>query len=145
MIGDRVLHAVHDELDALLDVGEVGRQGGLAQFDACARFIDQVDRLVREIAIWNIAAGSEHRSLDGFIGVADGVELLVAILDAEQDLDGIPFGRRRHLDGLKAPFERSVLLDRLAELGGRRSADALNLAARKSGLQNICRVQRPFS
>ena len=89
VVGDGVLHAVHDELDALLDVGEIGRQGGLAQFDAGAGFVDQVDRLVRQVAVRNVAAGSEDRGLDGFVGVADGVELLVAVLDAEQDLDGV--------------------------------------------------------
>ena len=144
MIGDGVLHAVHDELDALLDVGEIGRQRGLAQLHARAGFVDQIDGLVRQVAVRNVAAGSEHRGLDGFIGVPHGVELLVAILDAEQDLDGVRFVGRRHLDGLEAPFQRAIFLDGLAELGRRGGADALNFAARERRLQNVGRVERAF-
>ena len=89
VVRDGVLHAVHDELDALLDVGEIGRQRGLAQLDARARLVDQIDGLVRQVAIRNVAAGGEDRGLDGFVGIGHGVELLVAVLDAEQDLDGV--------------------------------------------------------
>ena len=41
LIGDGVLHPVHDELDALLDLGDFGRQSGLAQLHARAGFVDQ--------------------------------------------------------------------------------------------------------
>ena len=61
VVGDGVLHAVHDELDALLDVGQVGRQGGLAQLDAGAGFVDQVDGLIRQVAVGNVAAGGDRR------------------------------------------------------------------------------------
>ena len=72
------------------------------------------------------------------------MELLVALLDAEQDLHRIGFGRRRNLDGLEAALQRAVLLDRLAELRRRGCADALNLAARQSGLQDVGGVERTF-
>ena len=72
------------------------------------------------------------------------MELLVAVLDAEQNLDGVGFVRRRNLHGLEAALERAVLLDRLAEFGGRGGADALDLAARKRRLQDIGGVERPF-
>src|SRR5579885_1028614 len=39
VVGDGVLHAVHDELDALLNIGDLGGQGGLAKFDARAGFV----------------------------------------------------------------------------------------------------------
>ena len=54
------------------------------------------------------------------------------------------FAGRRHLDGLEAAFERAVLLDGLAEFGGRGGADALDFAARKGRLQDIGGVQRAF-
>ena len=54
------------------------------------------------------------------------------------------FVRRRHLDGLEAALERPVLLDRLAELGRRGGADALDLAARERRLQDVGGVQRTF-
>ena len=55
VIGDRVLHAVHDELDALLDVGDLAGQGRLAQLHARAGFIDQIDGLIRQETIRNEA------------------------------------------------------------------------------------------
>ena len=72
------------------------------------------------------------------------MELFVAVLDAEQDLDGVVLVRRRHLDGLEAPFERSVSLDGFAKFRRRGGADALNLAAGKRGLEDIGGVERPF-
>src|SRR5215471_16118417 len=53
VIRDGVLHAMRDELDALLDVGDFARQRGLPQLHARAGFIDQIDRLVGQEAIRN--------------------------------------------------------------------------------------------
>ena len=96
------------------------------------------------IAVGNVAAGGVDGGLDGVVGVGHGVELLVAVLDAEQNLDGVGFAGRRHLDGLEAALQRAVLLDGLAEFGGRGGADALDFAARKGRLQDVGGVQRPF-
>ena len=136
------IHAVDDELDALLDFGDLLGQRGLAQLDARAGFVDQVDGLVGQEAIGDVAVGMRHRELDGGIGVADRVEFLVAILDAVDDLDGVGFVRRRNFDGLEAALERAILLDRLAILGRRGCADALNFAARESRLEDVGGVER---
>ena len=85
-----------------------------------------------------------HCELDRGIGVADRVELLIAVLDAHDDLDRVGFVRRRHFDGLEAALQRAVLLDRLAVLGRRGGADALNLAARERRLEDVGRVERPL-
>ena len=63
VVRNRVLHAVHDELDALLNVGQLFGQGGLAQLNPCASLVDQVDGLIRKEAIGNVAAGSGYRGL----------------------------------------------------------------------------------
>ena len=117
---------------------------GLAQLHARAGLVDQIDGLVRQEAVRNVAAGGVDRGLDGVVGVGHGVEFLVAVLDAEQDLDGVGFARRRNLDGLEAALQRAVLLDGLAELGRRGGADALDLAARERRLQDVGGVQRAF-
>jgi len=105
VVGNGVFHAVHDELDALLNVRQIARQSGLAQLHARAGFIDQIDGLVWKEAVWNIAAGCIDCRFDRFIGVAYCVEFLVAVLNAEKDLGGILFIGRRNLDGLEAPLE----------------------------------------
>src|ERR1035438_8518931 len=92
---------------------------------------------VGEEAVGNIAAGGEDRGFDGVVGVADRVELLVAVLDAEQDLDGILLTGRRDFDSLEAALERAVLFNGLAEFGRRGGADALDFAAREGRLQDI--------
>jgi hypothetical protein len=42
-----------------------------------------------------------YSEVDGVVGVSDRVELLVAVLNAEQNLGGVAFIRRRNLDGLE--------------------------------------------
>ena len=83
VVRDGVLHAVHDELDPLLDFGDLLGQRSLAQLHARAGFVDQIDGLVGQEAVGNIAVRMRHRELDGVVGVADRVEFLVAVLDAE--------------------------------------------------------------
>src|SRR5206468_7511458 len=68
--------------------------------------------------------------------------LLVQRLDAVEDVDGL--GQRRLVDvhGLEAALEGRVLLDVLAVLVERRRADALDLAARERGLEDVGGVDR---
>ena len=82
--------------------------------------------------------------IDGVVGVGDGVEFFVALFDAEKNLDGVGFVGRRNFYGLEAALERAIFFDRLAIFGGRGCADALNFAARESGLQNVGGVERTF-
>src|SRR6266436_7055869 len=114
VVRDGVLHTVDDELDALLDFGDVFRQRRLPQFHAGARFVDQVDRLVRQEAVRNVAVRVRYCEVDGLVGVSDGVELLVPVFDPKQNLGGVGFVRRRNFHSLEAALQRPVFLDRLA-------------------------------
>ena len=129
VIRDGIFHAVHDELDALLDFGDLFGKRGLAQFDAGSGFVDQVDGLVGQETIRDVAIRVRDREVDRFVGVGDGVELFVAIFDAEQNLDGVGLVRRRNFYGLEAALEGTIFFDRLAIFAGGGGADALNLAA----------------
>src|SRR6266700_5822398 len=81
------------------------------------------------------------RESDRVVGVGDGVKLLVALLDAEENLGRVDFVRRRNFDGLEAALERTVFLDGLAILARRGGSDALNFAARQSRLQDVGRIE----
>ena len=116
VVRDGVLHSVDDELDALLHFRDLLRQGRLAQLHARSRLIDEIDCLIGQEAVRNIASGMRYSEVDGVVGVSDRVELLVAVLNAEQNLGGIAFIRRRNLDGLETALERTVFFDRLAIL-----------------------------
>ena len=144
MVRNGIFHAVDDELDPLLDLGDLFGQGGLAQLDARPCLVDQIDRLVGQEAVGNIAVGMRYRKVDRLIGVADRMKFLIAVLDSHDDPDGVFFVRRRHFDGLKTPFQRAVFLDGFAVFGGSGCADALDFAAGERRLENIGGVERAF-
>ena len=85
VVRDGVFHAMDDELDALLDFGQFLGKRSLAQLHARSRFVNEVDGLVRKEAIRDIAVRVRNREIDGVVGVGDGVELLVAVFDPEQE------------------------------------------------------------
>ena len=83
----------------------------LAKLGARAGLVDEVNRLVRQEPVGDVAARLVHGRLDGLRRVLDVMERLVPVLDAHEHLDGFLLARRIDLDRLEAPLERSVLLD----------------------------------
>ena len=120
------------------------RLGVDLHLDARGRLVDQVDRLVGQEAVGDVAMRELRRGDDRRVGDLDAVVDLVALLQAAQDRDR-RFDRRlvdQHL--LEAALERRVLLDVLAVFVERRRADAVQLAARERGLQHVAGVDRAF-
>src|SRR5579864_7948745 len=111
VVRDGVFHTVYDELDALLDFGQFLGQRSLAQLDARSGFVDQVDGLIREEAVRDVAVRVRDREVNGFVGVSNGVELLVSVFDPEQNLDCVRLVGRWNLYGLEAALERTVFFD----------------------------------
>ena len=144
LLGLRAAHLLDGDADALVDLAELLAVARFLQLGAGARLVDQVDRLVRQEAVRDVAARLIDRRLDRLARVLDVMELLVAILHAHQDLDRFLLGGRIDLDRLEAALERAVLLDVLAVFRRRRRADAADLAARERRLQDVGRVERPF-
>ena len=104
--------------------------------------VDEVDRLVGQEAVGDVAVrehggGDERRVAD-----AHAVVRLVALLQPAQDRDRVGDRRLADEDRLEAPLERRVLLDVLAVLVERRRADAAQLAAREHRLQQVRGVDR---
>ena len=66
--------------------------------------------------------------------------LLVLLLQAAQDGDGVLHRRLGDEDRLEAPRQGGVLLDVLAVLVERGGADAVQLAARQRGLQQVAGI-----
>ncbi len=133
--------AVHHHPDAALELRLLLGGLGVAQLHPAARLVEQVDGLVGQEAVGDVAARLVDRGLQGLVAVGHVVELLVPVLDAAQDLDRLLLGGRRHLHRLEAPLQRAVLLDVLAVFGGGGGADALDLAAREGRLQDVGGVQ----
>src|SRR5260370_34328621 len=70
--------------------------------------------------------------------------LFVQRLHTVEDVDRLSKRRLVYVHGLETALERSVLLDVLAVLVERGCTDALDLAARQRGLQDVGRVDGAF-
>ena len=109
-----------------------------------AGLVDQVDGLVGQEAVGDVAVGEGGGGDDGAVGDAHAVVHLVLLLQAAQDRDGVLDRRLADEHRLEAAGQRRVLLDVLAVLVERGGADAVQLAAGQGGLQQVGGVHRPF-
>ena len=125
-----------DLAELLVDLLDLGRHRGVADAGAGARLIDEVDGLIRQVAVLDVAVGQVDGGLEGGIGVVHPVMGLVLVAQALQDAEGLLFGGLAHVDGLEATLEGRVLLHVLAVFVERGGADDLDLAAREGRLHD---------
>src|SRR5438876_2972143 len=144
LVGDRLFFLDLKVADLLLHRLEIRRCGRQLHANAGRRLIHQVDRLVRQRAIRNVTHRELGRRFDGLVGHGDAVMLLVKRLDAVQDRDRLDQRRFVDEDRLEAALEGRILLDVLAVLVEGGGADALDLAARESGLEDVGGIDRAF-
>jgi hypothetical protein len=110
--------------------------------DHRAGLVDQVDRLVRQEAVGDVAVREHGRGDQRVVLDAHAVVHLEALAQAAQDRDGVLDRRRVDHHRLEAPLERGVLLDVLAVLVERGGADAVQLAAGEHRLEEVAGVRR---
>ncbi len=113
-------------------------------FDAqlAGRLVEQVDRLVGQEPVGDVAVGQAGGLDQRLVGDLHLVVRLVFVAQAVEDGDRLFDRGLGHEDGLKAPFERRVLLDVLAVLVEGGGAHALQLAAGEHGLHEVRGVDR---
>ena len=107
-------------------------------------FVDEVNRLVGEKSIGDVAVGQRRRGDDRRVGDSDAVMGLVLLLQAAQDGDRVFDRRLRDEHRLEPPRQGRILLDMLAIFVERRCAHAVQVAARQRRLQEIGGVHRPL-
>ena len=129
-------------LDLLLELAVHGRRGHRLDARARGGLVDQVDRLVGQEAVGDVAVGQLGGGAQRLVGDPDAVVLLVAVAQALEDLDGLLGRRLVDADLLEAALERGVALEVLAVLVERGRADRLQLAARERRLEDRGRVDR---
>ena len=141
---DRLFLLLADALDLLFQLAVARRRAHRADADARRGLVDEVDRLVGQMPVLDVAVGELGGRLQRLVRDLHAVMRLVAVAQAAQDLHGVV--DRRLLDAhlLEAPLERCVALEVLAVLVERRRADRLQLAARERRLQDRGRVDRAF-
>ena len=132
------LHVV----ELALDLAQVGRRLHALDAQARAGLVDQVDRLVRQVAVGDVAVGEVGGRDQRLVGDRDPVVRLVLVADALEDLDRVGERGLVDLDRLEAALEGGVLLDVLAVLVERRCADRLQLATGEHRLQDRGGVDR---
>ena len=137
----RLLLAAHVG-DPLVELAQVRRRGHPADAHPRAGLVDEVDRLVRQEPVADVAVGQGGGGDQRAVGDRDPVVRLVAVAQALEDLDGVRQGRLGHLDRLEPALERGVLLQVLAVLVQRGRADGLQLAAGQHRLEDAGRVDR---
>ena len=132
----RLLHLV----ELLLELAQVRRRRHALDAQPAAGLVDEVDRLVGQVAVGDVAVGEVGRGDERLVGDGDPVVRLVLVADALEDLDRV--GQRRLVDPhrLEAALEGGVLLDVLAVLVERRGPDRLQLAAGEHRLEDRRRV-----
>ena len=111
--------------------------------EARRRLVDQVDRLVGQEAVGDVAVRERRRRDDRAVGDAHAVVLLVSVLEAAQDRDRVLDRRLVDEDRLEPAGERRVLLDVLLVFVERGGADAVQLAARERRLEQVRGIHRP--
>src|SRR5439155_6184030 len=120
---------------AALGLVELERSGVDLHAQPRSGLVDQVDRLVRELAVRDVAVGEDGGCDESGVPDAHAVMSVVALLQPTQDRDRVRDGRLADEDRLEPALERSVLLDVLAVLVERRRADRPQLPARQHRLE----------
>ena len=150
LLGFRVLFllqrlALDLELDqpALLAIHFLGLGVDL-HADPRGGLIHQVDGLVRQLPVGDVAVRQRRRRDDGGIGDLDAVMHGVAFLQPAQDRNRVLDTGLADEDLLEAPLQRGILLDVLAVFIERGRADAMQLAACERGLEHVAGVHRAF-
>ena len=128
--------------DAAVELVERLRLGIDLHAEPRGGLVHEVDRLVGQEAVGDVAVGERRGGDDRRIGDAHAVVHLVLLLEAAQDGDGVLHRRLGDEDRLEAAGERGVLLDVLAVFVERGGADAVQLAARERRLQEVRGVHR---
>ncbi len=126
------------------DLIKLGRHAVYLGPDHGGGLVHQVDGLVGKEPVGYIPVGKHGGRDQGVIRDPDAVVYLEALLEAPQNGDGILNGRLLYHHRLEPAFERRVLLDVLPVFIQRRRADAMELAARKHGLQYVAGVHGAF-
>ena len=109
-------------------------------FDLGRRLVNQVDSLVRQEAVGNVAVAQLGRRDDGRVGDIDAVVHLVALLEAPQNRHGGFHGGLTDQDFLEAALQRGVFFDVLAVFIEGGGTHAMELAAGQRGLEHIAGI-----
>ena len=120
--------------------------GHAVQFDPepGGRLVDEIDGLVRQKPVADVAVGKGRGGDDGRILDPDAVMDLVAFLQTPENRDRILYGGLLDHDRLEPPFERRVLFDVFAVFIQGGGAHAAQLSPGQGGLEHVGGIHGSF-
>ena len=133
-VSNQFLHLLIHPVDLQQHLFQLHRSIGSGESGFGSSLIDQVDRLIRQIAVIDISGGKLHRRLHSGRGDHHLMVFLVFSLDALQNSDRLLLGRFLHRHRLESSLQRRVLLDVFAVFGDGGGSDQLNLPSGQGGL-----------
>ncbi len=139
---DRGLLLAPRRLDFLLEVAVDRRRAHRLDPHPRAGLVDQVDRLVGQEAVGDVAVGELGGGFEGVVADRHPVVLFVALAQPLEDLHRVLGRGLVDPDLGEAALQGRVALEVLAVLVERRRADRLQLAAGQGRLQDRGRVDR---
>ena len=107
---------------------------GVLQIKIRAGLVNEVDGLVGQETVGDVALGEHHRLSQHALGDLHAVMLLIVVGDTAQDLQRVLDVGLIHRHGLEAALQRRVLFNVLAVLVEGGGADHLDLAAAQGRL-----------
>ena len=103
---------------------------------AGASLIKDINCLIWQEAVLDVAARKRNSSLDSSLGVVDVVVLLVAVLKSVNNRNGVVVVWLADVDRLETPLKCSVLLDVFTILFCRSCTDDLDFSTRQRWFQD---------
>ena len=144
LIGNRFFLLLIEPFNLVVDLLEIRRLGHRLESDPGPRLVNHVNRLVRQAAASDVAAGKFHRCLEGIIGDRHPVVAFVTVPQPLEDFDRLALGGRFDHHQLKAAVESRVFLDVLAVLVERGRPNALDFTTGQSRLEHVGSVDGPL-
>ncbi len=139
---DRILPLICQAFALLLQLPRLLSGPEISELPARGRLIHQVNRLIRQEPVIDIACRQLHSCLQRFVRDRHLVMLFIGRTQPPQNFRGFPLRRLFDLDRLESPLQGSILLNIFPVFFLCRRTDQLQLSARQGGLQNIRRIQR---
>ena len=134
---DRSFFLGADRLDIFLDLFHIRRPSHRVDARPRARFVHDIDGLIRQETASNISIGKPNGRFQRFVGKLGFVMCLVLRAQAFQNLNRFFDGGRFDLDCLEAALERCIFFDVLPILIKGGGSNALQFAPAECRFDNV--------
>ena len=130
---------------APVDFVQLGGLGVDLHTQPRGRLVDQVNRLVRQVPVGDVAVTERRCRYDGRVLDAHAMVYLISLLQPAEDTDRVFCRRLIHVYRLESPLQCGILLYVLAVFVQRRRANGVQFAPGQHRLEHVAGIHRAFS